>query len=59
MKRKDYGVLLIIIALVFAFAETQHFGQNWTAMSLAEFISDALSVAVALWGAYLIATSRK
>jgi len=59
MKRKDYGILLIIISAVFGFLETHYFGGNWTPQSIAEYICDGLSLSINLFGLYLLITSNK
>ena len=54
MKTKKTGFILILIAVVFSFAETAYFGNNWTPQTPAEKICDCLAILIWVRGVYLL-----
>lgn len=40
MKRKDFGFILVILAVLFGAIETIYFGNNWIAQTKAEMYCD-------------------
>lgn len=56
--RKVAGILLMIWAIIFANIETVMFGNNCFPKSIAELICDGISLAVNLYGLYLLLTKK-
>lgn len=57
--RRDIGILFIITSFAFAYMETDYFGWNLTAKSMAEMICDTISLTMDFFGIYLLVTKSK
>jgi len=55
-KRKVAGILMFIWSAIFVHVETVMFGSNFYPASLNELVCDGISLAVCLYGCYLILT---
>lgn len=58
-RRKDFAWLLIIIANVFGFMETQYFGWNFTPQSKEEYICDGIALCINFFVLYLLLTAKR
>ncbi len=58
MPLKVLGIIIILIGIIFNFAETAYFGFNWFAKTTAESMCDGFSLSLCVLGYYSIWLGR-
>lgn len=58
MKRRTFGYIIMVVAIIFSITETRYFGNNLFPESVAEVICDSIGFIVASIGFVLVMSTR-